>query len=391
MYTAMITINLYLRCDNKEKKSGYVWVKFYVKREKVNFSTKVPCELKYWNEKSTRISIADKEASDKNLILENILSRINTVIVKYRLRNKILTRAGFLRSYNRPDDFDSFYDFYEDLRKKSSRQIESGTMQTHVSTFKKLKEYAPDLHFDDITLDFIVEYYTNLRKTLKNNENTAYKNMSTIRKYVNAAYKAGYMDENPFDDFSIKRTKANYTYLEEEELQALLKQYRVGDLELKLYKTLQVFLFMCFGSQHIGDAKKMKLEQFNENSFTYYRIKTRNSKPEPIIVPISKPFKNLVHDIVGHRKQGLIFENLPADQTMNGYLKTIAKAAGIDKKITHKTGRHTFATFHLSENGDLNSLRDILGHSDIRETLIYAHVLDRNKQRGMECFNKFKI
>jgi len=387
----MITVKLYLRCDNKEKKSGYVWVSFYVNREKVNFSTKVSCEVKHWNEKTKQISVADKEASDKNLILGNILSRINNVIVKYRLRNKVLTRVGFLKSYNRPDDFENFYTFYEDYRKKSSRLIEDATMQTHVSTFKKLKEFAPDLHFDDITLDFITEYYCHLNKTLKNNDNTTYKNLSTIRKYVKAAYKAGYMDENPFDDFHILRTKANYTYLEEEELQALLKQYRVGDLDLKYYKTLQLFLFMCFGSQHIGDAKKMTLEQFTENSFGYWRMKTRNSKPELITVPVSKPLRNLIHNIVGNRKRGPIFENLPADQTMNLYLKEIAKLAGINKKITHKTGRHTFATFHLSENSDLNSLKDILGHSDIRDTLIYAHVLEQKKQRGIDCFNKFKI
>jgi len=387
----MINVKLYLRCDNKEKKSGYVWVSFYVNREKVNFTTKIPCEVRYWNEKSRQISVADGESSDKNLILSNTLARINNVIVKYRLRNKILTRVGFLKSYNRPDDFDNFYSFYEDYRKKSSRMIESTTMQTHVSTFKKLQEYAPKLHFDDITLDFIAEYYGHLKKTLKNNDNTAYKNLATIRKYVKAAYKAGYMDENPFDDFHILRTKANYTYLEEEELQALLKQYRVGDLDLKLYKTLQVFLFMCFGSQHIGDARKMKLEQFNENSFTYFRIKTRNSKPEPIVVPISKPFRNLVREIVGHRKIGFVFENLPADQTMNGYLKIIADLADVKKKITHKTGRHTFATFYLSKTTDLNSLKDILGHSDIRQTLIYAHVLEQNKSRGISSFNTFKI
>lgn len=387
----MITVKLYLRCDNKEKKSGYVWVSFYVNREKVNFSTKILCEVKNWNEKSQQVRVSDKDASDKNLILGNILSRINSVFVKYRLKNKVLTRAGFLKSYNRPDDFENFYTFYEDQRKKASRMIEDTTMQTHVSTFKKLKEFAPDLHFDDIDLDFIASYYTYLRKDNKNNDNTAYKNLSIIRKYVKAAYKAGYMDENPFDEFHILRTKPNYTYLEEAELQALLKQYRVGDLELKYYKTLQVFLFMCFGSQHIGDAKKMTLEQFTDTSFGYWRMKTRNSKPELITVPVSKPLRNLVHNIVGNRKKGLIFENLPAEQTMNRYLKEIATIAEINKKITHKTGRHTFATYHLSENSDLNSLKDILGHSDIKDTLIYAHVLESKKQRGIDCFNKFKV
>lgn len=90
-------------------------------------------------------------------------------------------------------------------------------MNVHKSVIKKLKEYSPELHFDDLTTDYLEEYYAHLRKKLKNCENTAYKNMSTIRKYVRAAYKAGYMDENPFDHWSIKRTKASYSYLSEDE------------------------------------------------------------------------------------------------------------------------------------------------------------------------------
>ena len=75
-----------------------------------------------------------------------------------------------------------------------------------------------------------------------------FKNMTVIRKYVKAAYKAGYMDENPFDSWSIKRSKASYCYLTEDELQALTQLYHNGELDAKLHKTLEFFLFMCFNS-----------------------------------------------------------------------------------------------------------------------------------------------
>lgn len=387
----MITIKLYQRLEDKDKTSGFIYVSFYTNRQKVHFSTKVECLAKDWNEKKMRISTADKNAADKNLIIEKTLARINDVIVKYRLRNKILTRAGFQKAYNRPDDFENFYAFCDDYKKQVSKRIELVTLNTHNTVLDKLKEFAPDLHFDDITLEFIADFYSHLRKTKKNNENTSYKNMSVVRKYVKAACKAGYIDENPFDEFHILRTKANYTYLEENELKLLLKLYKSGDLELKQYQTLQLFLFMCFGSQHIGDARKMKIEQFTNISFTYYREKLRNRKPEPIVVPLSKSMRTILTDIVGNRKKGFVFDNLPADQTMNVYLKSIAEQAGVKKHITHKTGRHTFATFFLSKIPDLNTLREIMGHSDIRETLIYAHVLEKSKQRGIKCFDVFKV
>ena len=388
----MITIKLYLRCTKAEDKAGYVWIMFYANCDKVNFSTKISCDVKHWNVKTKRISVADSMASDKNLIIETILARVNNVLVKYRLKNRILTRDGFLRSYNRPDDYDSFYDFCVDYQKKISNRTELVTLNQHNAAINKLKEFSPDLHFDDISLDLITNfYYSHLRKKLGNCENTAYKSMSNIRKYMNAAQKAGYLDDNPFAEFSIKRTKSNYSYLDEIELQRLIRIYRSGKLDMKYYKTLQFFLYMCFSSQHIGDALPMKLEQFSDTNFTYFRVKLRNKKPEPVIVPISISLRELIKDIVGHRKQGVIFENMPADQTMNRYLKEIAKMEGvkINKSLTHKTGRHTFATFFLDKTKDLNSLKDILGHSDIRETMIYAHVLEKSKQRSIECFDIF--
>ena len=387
----MITIKTYFRKSKEQTNEGFVWVSFYVNREKVNFSTRVKCLEKEFDQKHFRIRGNAPNASDKNLIIEKILARINDVLVKYRLRNKKITRTGFLKTYNRPDDYGTFFEFVKDYQKKFSSLNEPETMRVHESVINKLKEYAPDLYFDDITTDWLDEYYAHLRKKLKNCENTAYKNMSVVRKYVRQAWKAGYMDEYVFADWSIKRTNANYTYLTENELAELIKLYQEGSLEAKYHKTLELFLFMCFSSLHIGDAKSLKLEQFTNDSFTYFRLKNRNKKPEPIVVPVSTALRQLLLCIVGYRKKGLVFENLPEEQTMNKYLKTIAKTANINKDISHKTGRHTFATYFLQKTKDLTALKEILGHTELRETLIYAHVLDESKQEGIKCFDSLLI
>ena len=387
----MINVKTYLRINKKNDSEGVVWVSFYINRDKINFSTKVRCTKINFNDITFRVKTGDTNASDKNLIIENVLARINNVMVRYRLQNKTLTRDAFTRAYNRPDDYDTFFAFFRDWEKKFSKMNEYETMMVHRTVMKKLEDYAPDLHFDDITHEWLDEYYSHLRKKLKNCENTAYKNLSTIKKYVRAAFKAGYMDDNPFETWKIKRTRASYNYLTTDELNILLRIYKEGSLEPKLHKTLEFFLFMCFSSLHIGDAKKLQLEQFTKTNFTYFRIKNRNKKPEPVIVPLSDPLRQLIRNIVGVRQKGLIFENLPADQTMNNYLKDIAKIADIDKKISHKTGRHTFATHYLKETKDLTAIKEILGHSELRETLIYAHVLDESKQEGIKCFNTFSI
>ncbi|MCS2341125.1 tyrosine-type recombinase/integrase [Bacteroides uniformis] len=46
---------------------------------------------------------------------------------------------------------------------------------------------------------------------------------------------------------------------------------------------------------------------------------------------------------------------------------------------------------YLRKTKDLSSLQKLLGHSNIRETMIYAHVMDESKREGMQCFNSFTL
>jgi site-specific recombinase XerD len=58
-------------------------------------------------------------------------------------------------------------------------------------------------------------------------------------------------------------------------------------------------------------------------------------------------------------------------------LKQAIQAAKIQKKVGCHTFRHSFATHWLQNGYDIRTVQELLGHKDVKTTMIYTHVLNR--------------
>ncbi len=275
----------------------------------------------------------------------------------------------------------------------------------YTSIVKKLKTYIGDrsITFQDMNLQFIHDYENYLKQKLGNSVNTVHKDMKYIRKLFNDAIRQGIMDANfnPFVKYQIKLEKTQREYLTESELQ------RIVDAEFTLYSRLDLhrdmFVFCAYtGGLRVSDTLKLQRTDFDGERIDFSIQKTKGQ------LSIKLPNKAL--DIVKKWEtapnsskrflfpifaESIDLQNpIELDKCISGStayinknLKVIAKKANIDKKLSFHIARHTWATRALRKGISIDKVSKLMGHAAIRETQIYAKIVNEELDKAMDVFN----
>jgi integrase/recombinase XerD len=114
----------------------------------------------------------------------------------------------------------------------------------------------------------------------------------------------------------------------------------------------------------IGKGNKEREVYFSFKAMYHLNkyLKLRNDDCEALVVRERKPYTRL-------RKRAIQRE-----------IAKIAKLAGLEKKVSPHTLRHTFATLTLNNGAELVAVQELLGHSSSETTLRYARITEERKR-----------
>ena len=383
-------VPFYIRIINNRKPT-YIALGISVKKEDWNEETQ---KVRKSNSNSGRLNsyIAQKlaEAEEASVNLESGSKRISSKRIKEEIRGK------------EPIDFIKFAEAYY-LGLFSAGKI--GVAKKVKAVITKLTDYTnkPSLPITDIDVEFIVKYQDYLTSTLKNQTNTITSNMKVIRRIVNDAVNQGKLDRNhnPFYSIKLRSEPSKREYLTEEELIQLEKLKLASKPFPSIVRDMYIFSAYV-GGIRISDLLVMQWKNFDGKLLNFKITKTGSELhiklPDKGLIILDKYKKNK------SKSTDFIFPVIPKDtdfenpykvfnaiayatSQVNETLKLLAVMAKIGKRLSFHTARHTFATRALRKGIRIEYVSKLLGHSNIKETQVYAKIVDEELEKAMDVFN----
>ena len=254
----------------------------------------------------------------------------------------------------------------------------------YFNEFLALKKGVKNLPVSKIDLEFLSTFFQFLRIDKKNGHNSCSALMGCLNCILQPAIKNKVIKLNPFDEFMLKRKPVDRDFLELEEIK------RLQDLEALTYEQKMkrdIFLFACFTGLAYSDLEKFsKMHILDDNDGTKYIKHPRKKTGVLSIIPLLPIAQSILES---YSKTGNCKDfvwRIGSNQKFNKALKLLAQKAEISKNLFCHLGRHTFATTVTLSNGvSLESVGNMLGHTSIKHTMIYAKVVAAKVKNEMKA------
>lgn len=240
---------------------------------------------------------------------------------------------------------------------------------------------------DQVSEDIIVDYITDLKKTCTN---------STINKRIGILKRIWQFSNIEFDYLiklkKFKEQKKTFSIIDSKDLKKILSY--TNSLQDELYNNIMykaIIMLLIDTGARISEILHIEKKNININS-NEILLTTTKTKQDRIVYFLDDTKKILKNIISLNLDSKYILYNMDKNREMKYedvrfYFRKLKEELNIKKLHPHMF-RHTFATKILESDIDLFSLKQLLGHSNMKTTELYLHA--SNKHIKKQYQNKYK-
>ncbi len=291
-----------------------------------------------------------------------------------------------------------FLEYLEIERGRSER-----TIQNYDFYLRRFAEWAKEPAPGKITGELVRKYRLwlnreipgRLEDTLK--KNTQNYHLIALRTFLKYLAKRGIASLSPEQIELAKQSMRTVEFLEEDELKRLLAAPRKEKEGLVALRDEAILEALFSTGLRVSELAHLKIDNVNlkRDEFT-----VRGKGDKPRVVFLSDRAKETIEKYLSARRDAAPYIFVSHDRAQKGRVEHgpltprsierlvafYARAAGITKRITPHTLRHTFATDLLLSGADIRAVQSMLGHSSITTTQIYTHITNKTLR---EVYQKF--
>ena len=268
----------------------------------------------------------------------------------------------------------------------ATADMAKNTRLHYLTVTRRLMEYGKILRWEHLTVDNIYAWDVWLRHQevpLTKNQKAAglepqlissdsvYNYHKYLKSAINKAMKFRILAVNPYDQLkgTFKRTKRDVVdYLTEDQMRKVMELTPVPGSQAAM--ALDLFIFQMFTGLSYSDTQIFDISQYRQIDGKWLHVGQRVKTGVPYVSQLLPPVVEMLE------RNGWQVPKMN-NQRYNQMLKAIGMVIGIENLHSHM-GRHTFATYMLSNGAKIENVSRMLGHTNITQTQRYAKVLAKD-------------
>jgi site-specific recombinase XerD len=232
----------------------------------------------------------------------------------------------------------------------------------------------------EITTKTAEDYKLNRLKTVSHS--TVNREIKTIKAIFTKALQWGYLHTNPLKEVkTFKLTLKKPRFLSHDESKTL-----INTAPTQLYKTMiTIALYTGFRLAEICSLQWQDIDFISDTISVNPKHGFTPKSNEFRTIPLNQYLKSYLLPLKQSAKEYIVPQTLNIN-TLSHYLSDIFQQAKI-KDASFHTLRHTFASNLIIAGVNLFTVSKLLGHSDIKTTMIYAHLSKDHLKNSVDILN----